>query len=294
MLPESERRRPWPGCDLARSSSFFPSGRPCKLVGHKRLGSPASRRSSQCFSSLRRDHEAVGARPIDRGQGRQPGPGDTREPRPRPALRCARISPLLGVRAPQQRQHRRHRARSADGGDRRDHEAHSRGERRRDAAALFGAQGRRAVPRARGDRARAHRPRRRPRAGLGPADRLALNPHANAADEFPQQVRELQAGSSGTPLPEGHPFRAIKAHPLGPTRPELWILGSSDYGAQLAAHFGLPYAFAYFFSDGRGVEEALRSVSPQLSTQRAPSRSRRRPSASGRSRRTPRPRRAAC
>jgi luciferase family oxidoreductase group 1 len=37
----------------------------------------------------------------------------------------------------------------------------------------------------------------------------------------------------------------------------LWILGSSDYGAQLAAHFGLPYAYAYFFSDGRGVEEAL-------------------------------------
>jgi luciferase family oxidoreductase group 1 len=49
----------------------------------------------------------------------------------------------------------------------------------------------------------------------------------------------------------------IKAHPLGPTTPELWILGSSDYGAQLAAHFGLPYAFAYFFTDGRGVEQAL-------------------------------------
>ena len=47
------------------------------------------------------------------------------------------------------------------------------------------------------------------------------------------------------------------AHPRGPTRPELWILGSSDYGAQLAAHFGLPYAFAYFFSDGHGVDEAL-------------------------------------
>ena len=39
--------------------------------------------------------------------------------------------------------------------------------------------------------------------------------------------------------------------------PELWILGSSDYGAQLAAHFGLPYAFAYFFSEGTGVEQAL-------------------------------------
>ena len=35
-------------------------------------------------------------------------------------------------------------------------------------------------------------------------------------------------------------------------------MGSSDYGAQLAAHFGLPYAFAYFFSEGRGVEQALR------------------------------------
>jgi luciferase family oxidoreductase group 1 len=86
---------------------------------------------------------------------------------------------------------------------------------------------------------------------------LALNSHANAADEFPQQVLELQAWVSGAPLPEGHPFRAVKAHPLGPTRPELWILGSSDYGAQLAAHFGLPYAFAYFFSEGRGVEQAL-------------------------------------
>ena len=86
---------------------------------------------------------------------------------------------------------------------------------------------------------------------------MALNPYANAADEFPQQVIDLQAWLAGVPLQEGHPFRAIKAHPLGPTRPELWILGSSDYGAQLAAHFGLPYAFAYFFTDGRGCEQAL-------------------------------------
>jgi luciferase family oxidoreductase group 1 len=85
----------------------------------------------------------------------------------------------------------------------------------------------------------------------------ALNPLANAADEFPRQVHELSAWVSGEPLDEGHPFAAIKANPAGPTSPELWILGSSDYGAQLAAHFGLPYAFAYFFSDGRGVEEAL-------------------------------------
>jgi luciferase family oxidoreductase group 1 len=99
--------------------------------------------------------------------------------------------------------------------------------------------------------------------GVGRApgsDRLtafALNPHANAADTFPQQVQELDAWISGTPLPDGHPFRAITANPQGPTRPELWILGSSDYGAQLAAHFGLPYSFAYFFTEGRGCDEAL-------------------------------------
>ena len=99
--------------------------------------------------------------------------------------------------------------------------------------------------------------------GVGRApgsDRLtayALNPYANAADEFPRQVQELRAWVSGVPQEDDHPFAAIKAHPLGPTSPELWILGSSDYGAQLAAHFGLPYAFAYFFSEGRGVEEAL-------------------------------------
>jgi luciferase family oxidoreductase group 1 len=85
----------------------------------------------------------------------------------------------------------------------------------------------------------------------------ALNPNTNNAEDFPQQVYELQAWVSGTPLDSRHPFHMIKAHPLGPTSPELWILGSSDYGARLAAHFGLPYAFAYFFTDGHGCEEAF-------------------------------------
>jgi luciferase family oxidoreductase group 1 len=85
----------------------------------------------------------------------------------------------------------------------------------------------------------------------------ALNPYSNAADEFPRQVQELQHWVTGRPLPVDHPYRSIAAHPTGPTSPDLWILGSSSYGAQLAAHFGLPYAFAYFFSDGAGVDEAL-------------------------------------
>ena len=100
--------------------------------------------------------------------------------------------------------------------------------------------------------------------GLGRApgsDRLtakALNPHASpGADDFPQQIIDLQHWLEGKRMPDGHPYRSITAQPQGPTSPEMWILGSSGYGAQLAAHFGLPYAFAYFFSDGQGVEQAL-------------------------------------
>ena len=84
---------------------------------------------------------------------------------------------------------------------------------------------------------------------------LTLNPNArHAADNFPQQVIDLQAWVSGLR------HQGLTANPLPPTgavTPELWILGSSNYGAQLAAHLGLPYAFAYFFMDGQGVEEAL-------------------------------------
>ena len=80
----------------------------------------------------------------------------------------------------------------------------------------------------------------------------ALNPNAShGAEDFPIQVRDLQAWTSGAR------HAGITAHPLGPHSPEIWILGSSDYGAQLAAHFGLPYAFAYFFTDGQGAEQAL-------------------------------------
>ena len=88
---------------------------------------------------------------------------------------------------------------------------------------------------------------------------LALNPDADAAAEnFPRQVIDLRHWVSGEALEDAHPFGKISAHPRGPTAPELWILGSSNYGAQLAAHLGLPYAYAYFFTDGQGVEEALR------------------------------------
>src|SRR3954454_1887844 len=86
----------------------------------------------------------------------------------------------------------------------------------------------------------------------------ALNPLADAAaGQFPASVRDLLAWVAGEKLIEGHPFRDVRAQPGGPTVPEVWILGSSDYGAQVAAYFGLPFCFAHFITDGQGVDQAL-------------------------------------
>ncbi len=86
----------------------------------------------------------------------------------------------------------------------------------------------------------------------------ALNPNAAAAAaHFPAQVRDLLAWLAGEKLADNHPFRDVLAMPTGAGVPEVWMLGSSDYGAQVAAHFGLPYCFAHFITDGHGAAEAL-------------------------------------
>ncbi len=84
-----------------------------------------------------------------------------------------------------------------------------------------------------------------------------LNPHASAGDDFPRQVQELLAWIDGRGMPPGHPAHGVQALPLTASVPAAWMLGSSAYGAQLAAHLGLPYAFAWFITDGEGCEEAL-------------------------------------
>src|SRR5690242_7891922 len=87
---------------------------------------------------------------------------------------------------------------------------------------------------------------------------FALNPRADvAADDFPAAVRDLIHWTAGEKLVEGHPFRDIVAQPTAPTTPETWILGSSDYGAQVAAYFGLPFCFAHFIGDGHGAAQAF-------------------------------------
>lgn len=84
-----------------------------------------------------------------------------------------------------------------------------------------------------------------------------LNPDPRSSELFPQQVRELHAWVTGVDMPEGHPGRGIQALPRADTAPQLWMLGSSGYGAQLAAHYGMPYSFAHFITDGDGCAEAL-------------------------------------
>ena len=86
----------------------------------------------------------------------------------------------------------------------------------------------------------------------------ALNPLANERPaQFVADIRDLSAWLTNSPLPDGHPFAQVKCLPHDTTTPEMWILGSSDYGAQVAAYFGMPYAFAWFFTDGRGGREAI-------------------------------------
>src|SRR5690606_1166602 len=85
--------------------------------------------------------------------------------------------------------------------------------------------------------------------GLGPApgsDQTAsrgLRRDPGSADRFPQDVLELQAW-----LGPVAPGQRIEAVPGSGTEVPLWILGSSLFGAQLAAELGLPYGFASHFA----------------------------------------------
>jgi luciferase family oxidoreductase group 1 len=106
--------------------------------------------------------------------------------------------------------------------------------------------------------------------GLGRApgtDQLtwrALRRDPAAAERFPQDVAELQAL-----LGPAQPDQRIHAVPGVGTQVPLWILGSSLFGAQLAAHMGLPFAFASHFApdalmEALDIYRARFRPSPQL------------------------------
>jgi luciferase family oxidoreductase group 1 len=71
----------------------------------------------------------------------------------------------------------------------------------------------------------------------------ALRREPGASERFPEDVLELQAL-----LGPVQPGQRVRAVPGADTHVPLWILGSSLFGAQLAAQFGLPYAFASHFA----------------------------------------------
>ena len=105
--------------------------------------------------------------------------------------------------------------------------------------------------------------------GLGRApgtDQLtvrALRRDLSSAETFPQDVLELQHF-----LREPVPRQAVVATPGAGTRVPLWILGSSLYGAELAAMLGLPYAFASHFAPAALLPalELYRSTSSRRSS----------------------------
>lgn len=78
------------------------------------------------------------------------------------------------------------------------------------------------------------------------ATELALRGDA-APHDYARQVQELLAFLDGR-FPAGHPFERVAATPRVESAPEVWLLGSSDYSAQLAASLGLPYAYAHFIA----------------------------------------------
>ncbi len=88
--------------------------------------------------------------------------------------------------------------------------------------------------------------------GTDMATARALRRHMAASDQFPDDVVELISY-----LGPARPDSRVHAFPGQDTEVPVWILGSSLYGAQLAAYLGLPYAFASHFAPAMLEEAAL-------------------------------------
>jgi luciferase family oxidoreductase group 1 len=86
--------------------------------------------------------------------------------------------------------------------------------------------------------------------GTDPTTALALRRSREAvyADDFPTQLGELLAFGGQREFPRGHPFAGVRAQPDDVPLPPVWLLGSSDYSAHLAAQIGHGFAFAAHFS----------------------------------------------
>jgi len=93
--------------------------------------------------------------------------------------------------------------------------------------------------------------------GTDMATARALRRGLSNGDDFPQDVVELIGYlADETPETEQQASRSVRSIPGSGTKVPVWILGSSLYGAQLAAYLGLPYAFASHFAPA-ALDQAL-------------------------------------
>jgi luciferase family oxidoreductase group 1 len=99
--------------------------------------------------------------------------------------------------------------------------------------------------------------------GTDPVTSYALRHGAGGVDDdavarFPEYVDNILTMMSpgGAALEVGGRKLPLNATPAARSRASVWLLGSTDYSARLAAHRGLPYVFAHHFS-GTGTAEAL-------------------------------------
>ena len=102
---------------------------------------------------------------------------------------------------------------------------------------------------------------------------LRHGPGAVGLHEFPQQVMDV-IDYVHDRLPADHPFAGVHAMPTGPTAPEVWLLGSSDESAAIAAHLGAGFSFAHFINADGGADVTRAYLgafrpSPELATPRA-------------------------
>lgn len=83
---------------------------------------------------------------------------------------------------------------------------------------------------------------------------LALRRSQNGlnADDFPEELAELVAFAKGS-FPPNHPFRSVTAYPNDVPLPPIWLLGSSGFSSQLAAEYGMGFAFAHHINGSAAI-----------------------------------------
>ncbi len=74
------------------------------------------------------------------------------------------------------------------------------------------------------------------------------------ADDLPAQLAELRSFSGEQPWPADHPFRTVRAAPFEVPLPPVFLLGSSDYSARVAAEHGFGFAFAAHINPAVAVD----------------------------------------